>query len=204
MIHTPLAVTAAVAAAVKGPEMTNDLLDRKLARAFTHLDADRSGVIDADDIIALGSRLLTALAEPADSPKAERVMGGLANFWQDLFTELDIDRDGKLTPEEYKQGMTRLYAQGGPAYDRSFRPMMSAILTIVDTDGDGLISPQEFHRAQEAFDTRLSPADTEALFHRIDANGDGRLTVDELLGAVREYYTGNDEDAPGNLLFGEF
>lgn len=184
--------------------MTNDLLDRKLARAFTHLDADRSGVIDADDIIALGSRLLTALAEPTDSPKAERVMGGLADFWQDLFTELDIDRDGKVTPEEYKQGMTRLYAQGGPAYDRSFRPMMNAILTIVDTDGDGLISPQEFHRAQEAFDTRLSPADTEALFRRIDANGDGCLTVDELLAAVREYYTGTDEDAPGNLLFGEF
>ncbi|MFF9980869.1 EF-hand domain-containing protein [Streptomyces erythrochromogenes] len=184
--------------------MTNDLLDRKLERAFTHLDADRSGVIDADDIIALGSRLLTALAEPADSPKAALVMGGLADFWQDLFTELDLDRDGKVTPEEYKLGMTRLYAQGGPAYDRSFRPMMRAILTIVDTDGDGVISPEEFHRAQEAFDTNLSPDHTETLFRRIDADGDGTLTLDELLGAVREYYTGTDEDAPGNLLFGEF
>ena len=42
--------------------MTNDLLDRKLERAFAHLDADRSGVIDAHDIIALGSRLLSALS----------------------------------------------------------------------------------------------------------------------------------------------
>ncbi|MGW7327957.1 hypothetical protein ACWGIU_04945 [Streptomyces sp. NPDC054840] len=52
----------------------------------------------------------------------------------------------------------------------------------------------------------LGPADTEALFRRIDADGDGDgcLTVDELLDAVREYYTGTDEDAPGNLLFGEF
>uniref|UniRef100_A0AAU2JPW4 EF-hand domain-containing protein n=1 Tax=Streptomyces sp. NBC_00049 TaxID=2903617 RepID=A0AAU2JPW4_9ACTN len=183
--------------------MTNDLLDRKLERAFAHLDADRSGVIDADDIIALGSRLLSALAEPATSPKATLVMGGLADFWQDLFTELDMDRDGKVTPEEYKEGMTRLYAQGGPAYDRSFRPMVQAILTIVDTDGDGRISPQEFHKAQEAFDTQLNPADAEALFRRIDADGDGTLTVDELLVAVREYYTGTDEDAPGNLLFGE-
>ncbi|MFF8268915.1 EF-hand domain-containing protein [Streptomyces sp. NPDC016562] len=183
--------------------MTNALLERKLDRAFAHLDADGSGVIDSDDIIALGSRLLSALAEPATSPKATLVMGGLADFWQDLFTELDIDRDGKVTPEEYKQGMTRLYAQGGPAYDRSFRPMVQAILTIVDTDGDGRISPAEFHKAQEAFDTKLSPADAEALFQRIDADGDGTLTVDELLHAVREYYTGTEEDAPGNLLFGE-
>ncbi|MDX2392977.1 hypothetical protein NJL88_23500 [Streptomyces sp. DK15] len=46
-------------------------------------------------------------------------------------------------------------------------------------------------------------ADTEALFARIDKNHDGYLSVDELLDAVREYYTGDDEDAPGNLLFGE-
>ncbi|MFE9929580.1 EF-hand domain-containing protein [Streptomyces sp. NPDC005533] len=183
--------------------MIDDLLDRKLERAFTHLDADGSGVVEADDIFALGSRLLSALDEPAGSPKAELVMRGLTDFWQDLFTELDMDRDGKVTPEEYKLGMTRLYAQGGPAYDRSFRPMMRAILTIVDTDGDGVISLEEFHRAQLAFDTRLGPADTEALFRRIDADGDGTLTVDELLHAVREYYTGTEEDAPGNLLFGE-
>ncbi|MDX3535588.1 EF-hand domain-containing protein [Streptomyces sp. MB09-01] len=183
--------------------MTDDLLDRKLERAFTHLDADGSGVIDADDIFALGSRLLAALDEPATSPKADLVMGGLADFWQDLFTELDVDRDGKVTPEEYKRGMTRLYAQGGDAYDRSFRPMVQALLTIVDADGDGVISPEEFHRAQGAFDTKLSPADADALFRRIDADGDGTLTVEELLRAVREYYTGTDEDAPGNLLFGE-
>ncbi|MCY0930304.1 EF-hand domain-containing protein [Streptomyces sp. H27-H1] len=183
--------------------MTNDLLDRKLDRAFAHLDVNEDRVIDEHDIIGLGSRLLSALGESATSPKADQVMGGLVDFWQELFTELDLDRDGKVTPEEYKQGMTRLYAQGGPAYDRSFRPMVQAILTIVDTDGDGVISPAEFHKAQEAFDTRLSQADAEALFRRIDADGDGTLTVDELLGAVREYYTGTEEDAPGNLLFGE-
>lgn len=183
--------------------MTNDLLDRKLDRAFTHFDADRSGVIDADDIIALGTRLLNALDEPAGSPKALRVMEGLADFWQDLFTELDIDRDGKVTPEEYKLGMTRLYAQGGPAYDRSFRPMVKAILTVVDKDDDQRISPEEFHKAQEVFNPELRPAAAEALFRRIDKNGDGVLTVDELLDAVREYYVGTDEDAPGNLLFGE-
>ncbi|MFD3697075.1 EF-hand domain-containing protein [Streptomyces sp. NPDC058646] len=183
--------------------MTTDLLDRKLERAFTHLDADGSGVIDEHDIIALGSRLLSALAEPATSPKATQVMAGLVDFWQELFTELDLDRDGKVTPEEYKQGMTRLYADGGPAYDRSFRPMVKAFLTVVDTDGDGRISQEEFHKAQEAFDTKLGTADTEAFFKRIDADGDGTLSVDELLTAVREYYTGTDEDAPGNLLFGE-
>ncbi|MFD9353323.1 hypothetical protein [Streptomyces sp. NPDC060031] len=49
--------------------MTNDLLDRKLERAFRHLDVNSDQVIDASDIIALGSRLLDALDEPADSPR---------------------------------------------------------------------------------------------------------------------------------------
>ncbi|MEU3062025.1 EF-hand domain-containing protein [Streptomyces subrutilus] len=183
--------------------MPNDLLDRKLERAFAHLDVNGDRVIDEHDIIGLGSRLLSALDEPAASPRATLVMGGLVDFWQELFTELDLDRDGKVTPEEYKQGMTRLYRGGGAAYDRSFRPMVKAILTVVDTNGDGRISPEEFHRAQLAFDTELGPADADALFARIDRNHDGYLSVDELLDAVRAYYTGDEEDAPGNLLFGE-
>ncbi|MEU8773962.1 EF-hand domain-containing protein [Streptomyces sp. NPDC048606] len=183
--------------------MTNDLLDRKLERAFAHLDADNSGVIDEHDIIALGARLLAALGEPKDSPKALAAIDGLVGFWHELFTELDLDRDGKVTPEEYSLGMTRLYKDGGAAYDRSFRPMAQALLTVVDTNGDGRISLEEFHTAQTAFDTRLEPAAAEALFARIDRNHDGFLSVDELLDAVREYYTGDDEDAPGNLLFGE-
>ncbi|MGW6707949.1 EF-hand domain-containing protein [Streptomyces sp. NPDC054956] len=183
--------------------MTNDLLDRKLDRAFTHLDVNADQVIDEHDIIGLGSRLLSALGEPATSPKATEVMGGLVDFWQELFTELDIDRDGKVTPEEYKQGMTRLYSGGGAAYDKSFRPMVRAMLLVVDTDGDGRVSPEEFHKAQLAFDTKLGREDADALFARIDKNHDGFLSVDELLDAVREYYTGDDEDAPGNLLFGE-
>ncbi|MFD8143441.1 EF-hand domain-containing protein [Streptomyces sp. NPDC059708] len=183
--------------------MTTDLLDRKLERAFAHLDADDNGVIDEKDMIALGSRLLTALAEPADSPKAAEVFRGLTDFWVDLFNELGVGQDQKLTPVQYRDGMTRLYKDGGPAYEKSFRPMMKAILTVVDTNGDGHISPEEFHTAQLAFDTRLEPADADVLFARIDKNHDGYLSVDELLDAVREYYTGNDEDAPGNLLFGE-
>ncbi|MFD3547635.1 hypothetical protein ACFWUW_18875 [Streptomyces sp. NPDC058655] len=52
-------------------------------------------------------------------------------------------------------------------------------------------------------DTRLTAEDADAPFARIDKNHDGYLSVDELLDAVRDYYTGTDEDAPGNLLFGE-
>lgn len=183
--------------------MTNDLLDRKLDRAFAHLDVNEDQVIDEHDIIGLGSRLLSALGEPATSPKATQVMGGLVDFWQELFTELDMNRDGKVTPEEYKQGMTRLFQDDRTAYDKSFRPMAHAMLLVVDKDDDGRISPEEFQKAQTAFDTKLSRADTDALFARIDADHDGFLSVDELLGAVREYYTGTEEDAPGNLLFGE-
>ncbi|MBT2447578.1 EF-hand domain-containing protein [Streptomyces sp. ISL-43] len=183
--------------------MTNDLLDRKLDRAFAHLDVNDDQVIDEHDIIGLGSRLLSALGEPATSPKATQVMGGLVDFWQELFTELDIDRDGKVTPQEYKQGMARLYEGGGAAYDKSFRPMVQAMLLVVDTDGDGRISAEEFHKAQLAFDTKLNREDADVLFARIDTNHDGFLSVDELLDAVREYYTGTEEDAPGNLLFGE-
>ena len=39
----------------------------------------------------------------------------------------------------------------------------------------------------------LSNADSDATFDRIDLDGDGRLTVDELVIAVREFHYGRSD-----------
>ncbi|NUT02661.1 MAG: hypothetical protein HOV76_04230, partial [Hamadaea sp.] len=35
----------------------------------------------------------------------------------------------------------------------------------------------------------------------VDADGDGRLSVLEVLDAIRDYYTSEDPASPGNLLY---
>ncbi|MFE9926686.1 hypothetical protein ACFYQA_35605 [Streptomyces sp. NPDC005774] len=49
---------------------------------------------------------------------------------------------------------------------------------------------------------RTPPADRAAAFRKLDADGNGTLSVDELLGALRQYYVGPETDAAGNWLYG--
>lgn len=179
--------------------MTTELQDRKLERGFAQLDVDGSGHIEREDIVGLGARLLVAFGESPTSVKGRSIIDRFEALWTALAAQVDVDDDGRLSPEEYRQAMTTAFIDG-PDFDRVFRPAALAICELCDVDGDGVVGAKEFHAAQNAFGT--SPDDAAAAFGRLDTDGSGTLTVDELVDATRDFYTGDEPDAVGNWLFG--
>jgi Ca2+-binding EF-hand superfamily protein len=180
--------------------MATELQERKLDKAFGHLDADRSGYVEEGDLTALGVRLLNHFDMPLDSAKAQRIATGFGTFWQRLAASLDTDGDKKLSPHEWRSGMTRAYIEDGDAFDAHFVPGAMAVLELADTDDDGKVSRTEFITMQRAFGTIDDEADLA--FGKLDRDGDGYLSLDELIRAVREFYIGADENAVGNWFFG--
>ncbi|MQY10857.1 N-succinylglutamate 5-semialdehyde dehydrogenase [Streptomyces sp. RB5] len=181
--------------------MTTDaLLDQKIDTCFGHIDADGNGSLDREDLFTLGARLLAAFGEAATSPKGTRLMNGMVTFWDAVAAAADADGDGRLTPEEYRTGMKGAFITSGEGFSQAFRPMLEAVCLLLDTDGDGGVDEKEFQVWQEVF--RTAPQDRAAAFRALDTDGSGRLTVDELLTAMRQYYTSNDPSAPGNVLYG--
>jgi Ca2+-binding EF-hand superfamily protein len=81
-----------------------------------------------------------------------------------LFKRLDKDGDGRLSRRELEQ-MRR--QQGGPD------PRMRRLFEL-DKDGSGGISFEEFKLAE--FARKLPPERLEALFRRLDVDGDGEIT----------------------------
>jgi len=72
---------------------------------------------------------------------------------------------------------------------------------ICDRDDNGFLEQSEFAKFHQAFGCKS--ANSQLAFQKLDSNGDGQLTVDELVIAWQEYYTSNDPNARGNWLYGD-
>lgn len=173
--------------------MTSELQLQKLDRAFDQIDANSNGQIDRNDLLGLGSRIVLGFGQSPKSAKGKEVLDG----WETLWTEVSRG-ELALSPSEFRDAMVAAYIDGD-RFDQSFLPLAKSVAQLADTDGDGKVGPAEFRILQAAFGT--SDDDSERAFTTLARTQDA-LTVDELVQAVREYYTSPDPSAPGNSLFG--
>lgn len=168
--------------------MDNELLTRKLDKAFTYFDADRNGFIEERDLLALAS-----------THGAQSITDNYHRLWKVLVDNLDRDGDGRVSRIEFHHGMTNAFPDEA-AYHTLFQVAVDVILSVGDADGDGMLNIGEWTALQARLGTPAEEA--QASYYLIDSDASGYLTRGEILEAVREYYTATDPDAPGNHLFG--
>src|ERR1700753_548663 len=99
--------------------MMNDLQLRKIDRAFEQLDADGSGFLDRDDIHAVAARLIVGFGETPSSVKGRPVLDAFDGMWNALVDAMDVNKDGVLSPAEFRDGMAGSFMDG-PDYDHVF------------------------------------------------------------------------------------
>jgi EF hand len=178
-----------------------DLLTRKHALAFGHLDRDQDQLASANDLTDLGVRLLSGFSDNPASPTGKALIGSIQDLWEALVAHCSLDPQGRLSPQEHHRGMMGAFVQDEGGYDRAFAPGVNAALKVADQDGDGVIGLAEFTILQNAFgtpDDQIEPA-----FRALDKDGSGRLALEDLGLAARQFYIGQKDGLPGNALFGE-
>lgn len=179
--------------------MTSDLLTRKLGRHFDLIDTNGDGRIDFADFDVIVTRLGREFGHAPGSPAHRALTDAYAELWAGMQRSMDLDGDGAVSREEYVRG---LESDAAATYQRYLAPLASAIIGMCDIDGDRRISRAELAGIHRGLG--MADHDHDAAMRNLDTDGDGYVNEDELLEAIRDFFSSDDPKARGNSLFGPF
>lgn len=137
---------------------------------FGMLDKDKDGVVTSEEFFA-GPRM-------TDMPQEQR---------EKFFARIDLDGDGKITPEEI-----RIMRQ--ESHEKHMREIRE-----LDTDKSGGLSYEEMSLGN--FFSKLPEEKRKQIFARMDTNGDGQITPEDKPKGPRPHPEGRERlDKPERRL----
>ncbi len=177
---------------------TVDLITSKIERKFEVLDADRDGLVGWADYEGLIGRYLKAYQLGKDDRRARALCACYQMYWLELLRHADVNGD-RLTKEQFVKAnrlasidTSRLNMVEGSAH---------AIFDVIDANGDNEIGKNEFARFLKDV-WKADGADVIVTFAGLDTDGNGVISRQEFIRAMREYFYSSDQNAAGSLLFG--
>jgi len=162
---------------------------------FAELDTNKDGFITTDELKAFGDKMHAKWQQKqADATQqndgATNDDGRGDKMAQHILARVDTDKDGKISKAEFdtesvalfkrldKNSDGKIAADEVPARHWGKGPQFG----MMDTDKDGKVTKAEFTAAEDQ------------MFQKLDANGDGVITPDEMAAAHHHHHDGQVPD----------
>ncbi|MEU1733767.1 EF-hand domain-containing protein [Streptosporangium sp. NPDC020145] len=173
--------------------MQKAALDR-VRLVFTLLDADGTGYLEAGDFELMASRVIAASPDSGDVAKAA-ILAAFRRYWTTLAAELDANRDGRISFDEYVACVL-----SPERFDEAIGDFAEALARLGDPDGDGFIGRDDFVALMTAIG--FAPANIHALFDAFGPSDADQIPVPVWATGIKDYYSPEKTDIPGDHLVG--
>ncbi|MEZ7006297.1 EF-hand domain-containing protein [Streptomyces sp. AD55] len=164
----------------------------RLSKRFEKWDSDGNGVLEPSDFVAEAARIATALGQSPDSPQGVALRNAFQSMFENLAERVGVSPQGPLSQEQFLGAAGELFQGGDAAFNRVLGPVANGIVGLCDRNADGVIDAAEFGSWLGAVGGLDESSAAEA-FRRIDTDGDGVLSEQELLAAIRDFHFGRLE-----------
>ncbi|KAH9632374.1 hypothetical protein HF086_011874 [Spodoptera exigua] len=179
--------------------MVSDFRKKKLLHVFNaFFDTNRSGAVDKKDF-ELAIKKITELRgyKPGDA-KYKQVEDTLLKIWDGLQSRADANNDGEISQDEWIE-MWDQFAKNPAAAAEWQNLYCKFIFELEDASNDGAIDVEEFSSVYVSFG--LDKQESVEAFHKM-AKGKQTVSFAEFQQLWTEYFVTEDQDAPGNFIFG--
>jgi Ca2+-binding EF-hand superfamily protein len=180
--------------------MLSELQKRKLTALFHHQDTNGDRFLGKADYEKYMERFGQVQNFSADSPEYKAVYSQTMAAWEHTQRVADKDGDGRVSLEEFLASYD-VTLNDEELFDQLVIGYAHSVFAAWDRDGDGRLSGIEYAALGECLGMAEKAA--QEAFRHLDRDGNGYVSVEELVQDVREFY-GDDPDAPGNWLAGPY
>jgi Ca2+-binding EF-hand superfamily protein len=180
--------------------MLTNLQKRKLTRFFSVWDADGDGVITTKDPEQVAQNLAKLQGLEPGSPEYERFYSGYMSYQNDFLKAVDVDESGRVTLEEWLAYHEKML-QDEQRFEGTALMVIEVMFALMDRNGDGKITLEEYGKSMKAL--RIEDITGKEL-QKLDLNGNGILSKEDVLQLTREFFYSDDPDARGNWALGPF
>jgi Ca2+-binding EF-hand superfamily protein len=180
--------------------MLSELQKRKFTRIFEIRDADGNGTLEREDIKAINLRMRTLLNLSEDEYFTLRQRSMIS--WEHLRQTADKDKDGKVSLSEWLLFCDDM-VNNQDNYELFLVPTVEFFMELFDRDHDGTYSFAELKLFLEAHQISNQSLH-QWIWNKLDLNGDGHLSTDEVNTLMQQFCFSKDPNEPGNFIFGPF
>jgi Ca2+-binding EF-hand superfamily protein len=168
--------------------MTTAIANDRLKQRFEKWDSDGNGVLERSDFEQEAAGVVRAFGADSNSREAQAVKRAYNELYDYQANQAGVGPNGRIPLEQFIAVNERVLQQGDTGFDRMMRPVVKSLIGLCDDNHDGSINQSEYAKWLKAVGVDASTA--RSTFSQIDTDGDGELSEDELLAAVRNFHAG--------------
>ena len=177
--------------------MASEFQRRKVAAVFHAMDVDGNGFLEESDFQTLTERWVSVRGWEPGTEDYERIQAIMMGWWGALVALGDTDSDDRVSLDELMVVVDKL-----PGLDAEVNGTADAMFDAIDENGDDRIALEEHKQVVRAW--KGTDDGVEAIFPKLDLNGDGYLSRDEFRELWSGFWRGDDPQSPSQWVFGPY
>ncbi|MFJ1767934.1 EF-hand domain-containing protein [Amycolatopsis sp. NPDC088138] len=164
----------------------------RIKLVFSLFDIDGNGYLEEQDFTTMSDRVLKAAAGSGAAAR-EGMEAAFRRYWTTLERELDANRDGKVSYEEYAACVL-----SPERFSGTVQEFAESLAALGDPDGDGLIERPLFAALMVAIG--FDRANIDALFDAFAPSAGDRIEVPVWIAGIEDYYRPDKVGIAGDRL----